>query len=334
MNNKVAVLGAGSWGTALSVVLAHNGYDVNIWSRNKTIIQDVNEKHENVFYLPSFYLPETIVGKNTIEEAVEGAGMVLVVIPSHAMRETAQLLKPFLKKNMLLIHATKGLEASTSKTMSQVLSEELPDYESDKIAVISGPSHAEEVIRKFPTTVVVSSKDLDTAKKLLPYFHNDFFRVYTNSDMLGVELGGALKNIIALAAGISDGIGYGDNTKAALFTRGLAEMTRLGVSMGAKQETFLGLAGVGDLMVTCSSQLSRNWRTGYRLGRGEPLHLILNSMGMVVEGVKSTRVAMELSEKFNVDMPLTQCLYDILFNQIHPDIAKDRLMKRLYKEEL
>lgn len=333
MKKKVAVLGAGSWGTALSVVLSHNGYEVAIWSRNQTLIDQINQKHENQVYLPSFYLPESISATNEIADAVMGVELIVVVIPSHAMRETAQLLAPYLTDSMLLVHATKGLEASTSKTMSAVLSEEIPSLNRDSICVLSGPSHAEEVIKKYPTTIVLSAQDSRITERVRPYFHNEFFRVYTNQDTLGVELGGALKNIIALAAGISDGIGYGDNTKAALFTRGLAEMTRLGVAMGAKKDTFLGLAGVGDLMVTCGSELSRNWRTGYRLGRGEPLHLILNSIGMVVEGVKCTRVAKGLGEEYNVDMPLTNSLYDILFNQVQPVLAQEKLMSRLSGRE-
>lgn len=333
MNKKVAVIGAGSWGTSLSFVLANNGYDVFLWSRNPHVVSQINTTHVNEKYLPDFRLPPSITCVSSIEKAVLDASLVLVVVPSHAMRETAQLLSPFISPHMDIVHATKGLEGKSGKTMRTILSEELPSFPSDRLCVLSGPSHAEEVIKKQPTTVVVASQNPLSARTVASYFHNNFFRAYTNDDVLGVELGGALKNIYALASGISDGLGYGDNTKAAIFSRGVSEMSRLGVALGAKKDTFLGLAGVGDLMVTCSSQHSRNWRAGYRLGRGESLQSVINSIGMVVEGIKCTKVTKKMASEYNIEMPLVDSLFDILFNQTSPSVEIAHLMDRMMKEE-
>ncbi|GIP25571.1 glycerol-3-phosphate dehydrogenase [NAD(P)+] [Paenibacillus sp. J23TS9] len=333
MSNKVAVLVAGSWGTALASVLAANHPDVVIWSRNAEQVQEINGKHMNSRYLPEVSLPENLKATTDMEEAVNGAAAVLIVAPSKAMREVARSLKAYWREDMICIHATKGFETETMKRMSTVISEELGCTEGD-IVVLSGPSHAEEVVRRCPTTVVVASLNQKAAAVAQDLFMNADFRVYTNRDMLGVELAGALKNIIALGAGMSDGLGYGDNAKAALLTRGLAEITRIGVEMGANPLTFSGLAGVGDLVVTATSQHSRNWRAGSMLGQGTKLDEVLNSMGMVVEGIRTTKAAHTISEKFGVQMPIADQLYQVLFEDKDPRIAVEALMGRDPKTEM
>jgi len=333
LSNKVAVLVAGSWGTALASVLAANHPDVVIWSRNAEQVQEINEKHMNSRYLPEVSLPENLKATTEMEEAVNGAAAVLIVAPSKAMREVARSLKAYWREDMICIHATKGFETETMKRMSTVISEELGCTEGD-IVVLSGPSHAEEVVRRCPTTVVVASLNQKAAAAAQDLFMNADFRVYTNRDMLGVELAGALKNIIALGAGMSDGLGYGDNAKAALLTRGLAEITRIGVEMGANPLTFSGLAGVGDLVVTATSQHSRNWRAGSMLGQGTKLDEVLNSMGMVVEGIRTTKAAHTISEKFGVQMPIADQLYQVLFEDKDPRIAVEALMGRDPKTEM
>ncbi|MED5017692.1 NAD(P)H-dependent glycerol-3-phosphate dehydrogenase [Paenibacillus chibensis] len=333
MSNKVAVLVAGSWGTALASVLAANHPDVTIWSRNSEQVQEINEKHMNSRYLPDVELPVNLKATTDMEEAVTGARAVLIVAPSKAMREVARSLKTLWKPDMLCIHATKGFETESMKRMSTVIAEELGCPEGD-IVVLSGPSHAEEVVRRCPTTVVVASLNQAAAIAAQDLFMNADFRVYTNRDMLGVELAGALKNIIALGAGMSDGLGYGDNAKAALLTRGLAEITRIGVEMGANPLTFAGLAGVGDLVVTATSRHSRNWRAGSMLGQGMKLDDVLSSMGMVVEGIRTTKAAHTISEKYGVQMPIADQLYHVLFEDKDPRIAVEALMGRDPKTEM
>lgn len=330
--NKVAVLGAGSWGNALSIVLADNQHDIRLWTHRKEQADEINETHRNNKYL-SVDLPNNLKAYDKLEEAIQDVEMIILVVPSSAIRTVCQQIKSILPKNVTIVHASKGIEPSSLKRLSEIISEEIPTYHIDDIVILSGPSHAEEVALRHPTTVTVASKNEEKAKKTQDLFINSSFRVYTSKDVIGVELGGALKNIIALGAGISDGLGFGDNAKAALITRGLAEITRLGSAMGANPLTFLGLCGVGDLIVTSTSKHSRNWRAGHLLGKGESLDTILTEMGMVVEGVRTTKAAYLLSEKFGVEMPITEGLYEILFNQKGPKLVVEQLMNRDAKEE-
>ncbi|SEN27610.1 NAD(P)H-dependent glycerol-3-phosphate dehydrogenase [Lihuaxuella thermophila] len=328
MNRRVAVLGAGSWGTALATVLAENGCEVTLWARRQAVADEINRFRTNEKYLPGVTIPPRIAASTSISDAVRGKDLVLFVVPSHAMREIAAIASRWIRADALIVHATKGFEVGTLKRMTEVLKEELPQELHPNIAVLSGPSHAEEVIKKLPTTVVVASERQKTAEEVQAIFINSYFRVYTNPDVIGVEVGGALKNIIALAAGLADGLGFGDNSKAALITRGLAEIARLGLAMGAKPITFVGLAGVGDLVVTCTSRHSRNWRAGHMLSQGKKLEQVLEEMGMVVEGVKTTRVAHALSRHYQVEMPLTEQLYAVLFEGKDPEQAVKDLMSR------
>ncbi|MDF2813991.1 MAG: glycerol-3-phosphate dehydrogenase [Paenibacillus sp.] len=327
-NRRVAVLVAGSWGTALASVLADNGIDVRIWTRNAVQAQEINSEHTNRKYTKDVVLSDRIQATTNAEEALSGADAVLFAATSSSMREVARMASPYIPKLATIIHATKGFEAQSLKRMTDVLAEELPQIDPKCIVVLSGPSHAEEVIRRCPTTIVVAAGNQEAAEHAQDLFINSYFRVYTNPDVTGVEVAGALKNIIALGAGLSDGLGFGDNAKAALLTRGLAEISRLGITMGANPLTFSGLSGVGDLVVTCTSQHSRNWRAGYMLGQGKELQEVLDTMGMVVEGVKTTQAAYALSESYEVDMPITEQLYKVLFESKSPQSAVEDLMGR------
>lgn len=330
---KIAVLGAGSWGTALSIVLADNEHDVRLWSHRKEQADEINEHHTNERYLEGT-LPESIRAYDKLEEALEDVSQVVLVVPSSAIRVVCRQMKEYIDENVTIVHASKGIEPGTLKRISEQIAEELPTHNIDNLVVLSGPSHAEEVALRHPTTVTAASKNEQNAKLVQDTFSNNVFRVYTSNDVVGVELGGSLKNIIALGAGISDGLGFGDNAKAALITRGLAEITRLGTKMGANPLTFLGLCGVGDLIVTSTSTHSRNWRAGKMLGEGKSLEEILQSMGMVVEGVRTTKATYQLSQKMNVEMPITEGLYDVLFNEKDPKEVVQQLMTRSKKEEL
>ncbi|UJF36363.1 NAD(P)H-dependent glycerol-3-phosphate dehydrogenase [Paenibacillus hexagrammi] len=332
--NKVAVLVAGSWGTALASVLADNGREVLLWSRNEEQVKEINEEHRNRRFLNDVELSPLITATSSLQQAVEDADAILMVVPSSGMREVASRIKPFVKKDTLLIHATKGFETGTLNSMSEVISDELPQINPKRIVVLSGPSHAEEVILKCPTTVVVAAGELEAAEAAQDLLINSYFRVYTNPDVNGLEVGGALKNIIALGAGLTDGLGFGDNAKAALLTRGLAEIARLGTAMGANPLTFAGLAGIGDLVATCTSKHSRNWRAGFKLGQGAALDDVLKDMGMVVEGVKTTKAAYELSRRYEVTMPITDELYQVLFEGKSPKLAAQDLMGRVRTHEI
>lgn len=333
MSKKVAVLVAGSWGTALAKVLADNEIDVALWSRNEEQVRQINDTHQNEKYMPGVDLPRRIRATTDLREAMDDAVAVVIVAPSSAMREVARGIRPFFREDMICIHATKGFEVGTMKRMSTVIAEELSCDESD-IVVLSGPSHAEEVVRCCPTTVVVASQQLKHAEIAQDLFMNAYFRVYTNPDALGAELSGALKNIIAIGVGLSDGLGYGDNAKAALLTRGLAEIARLGTAMGASTLTFAGLAGVGDLVVTCTSRHSRNWRAGSLLAQGKPLQEVLDRMGMVVEGIRTTEAAYALARQYDVQMPITDQLYHVLFENKEPKAAVEDLMGRVKRHEI
>lgn len=330
---KVSVIGAGSWGTALAMVLADNLFDVFLHTHNQNTANEINENHTNAKYLPGILLPNNIKCSTTYIEVLSNSDLILIVVPSHAVRQTIKDIIPYIKKGALLVSATKGIENDSLKTMTQIMSELLPFEHHANLAVLSGPSHAEEVSKKIPTTLVAASSTSEVAKKVQSMFMNEYFRVYTNSDVLGVEMGGALKNIIALGAGISDGLGLGDNGKAALLTRGLAEITRLGTSLGAKQETFSGLAGIGDLIVTGTSRHSRNWRTGNLLSKGYTLENALKEIGMVAEGIKTTKSAYSLSQKLGIETPIINELYKILFENKEASTATKDLMNRMYKDE-
>ncbi|AXF54873.1 NAD(P)H-dependent glycerol-3-phosphate dehydrogenase [Salicibibacter kimchii] len=330
---KVAVLGAGSWGTALAIVLADNGHDVMIWARRHSQAKEMNEHKTNEQYLSDAFLPENIQVTTNVSEAIVECEAVIISVPTSGIREmTRQLLKADVKIP-LIVHATKGIEPNTLFRVSEMMKEEGINEVSDDIVVLSGPSHAEEVAQRQPTTVTVSSQIMDAAKRSQNLFMNTRFRVYTSQDMVGVELGGALKNVMALGVGLAEGLGYGDNARAAIMTRGIAEMTRLGTKLGADPLTFAGLSGLGDLIVTCTSKYSRNWRAGYQLGRETPLDQVLEEMGMVVEGVKTTQAVSQMAKREGVEVPITSAIYDVLFNGQSPVQAGRLLMDRDPKKE-
>ncbi|MFD2445867.1 NAD(P)H-dependent glycerol-3-phosphate dehydrogenase [Bacillus sp. CGMCC 1.16607] len=329
VQKKVAVLGAGSWGTALSLVLADNGHEVRLWSHNPLQVDEINTHHTNQKYLPKIELPENIVAFSSLHEALTNIEIVILAVPTKAIREVLRNIREMqMTKQLTIVHVSKGIEPDSLLRISEMIKEELPPIILGNVVVLSGPSHAEEVVLRQPTTVTVSSENMEVAEEIQDLFINQHFRVYTNPDVIGVEIGGALKNIIALAAGITDGLGYGDNAKAALMTRGLAEIARVGTKMGANPLTFSGLTGIGDLIATCTSIHSRNWRAGNLLGKGQSLQQVLDNMGMVVEGVRTTKAAHQLAEKYEVQMPITDALYKVLFDNIHPKTAVDQLMAR------
>ncbi|MDR0691092.1 MAG: NAD(P)H-dependent glycerol-3-phosphate dehydrogenase [Streptococcaceae bacterium] len=317
---RIAILGAGSWGTALAQVLNDNGHIVRIWGNVLEQIEEINSKHTNRDYLPDLVLSQNIRAYHDLAEAVSGVDGVLFVVPTKVMRVVAKQYAEVVKEKHLLIHASKGLEQGTHKCISQVLADEVPASYRQAIIVLSGPSHAEEVVVRDITTITVASADEKAAFYVRDLFTNDYFRIYTNHDVMGVETAGALKNIIALGAGALHGLGYGDNAKAAIITRGLAEITRLGVAMGAEPLTYMGLSGMGDLIVTATSIHSRNWRAGDCLGRGEKLADVEKKLGMVIEGVSTAKVAHELSRELKVEMPITEAIYDVLYN--HADVRE------------
>jgi glycerol-3-phosphate dehydrogenase (NAD(P)+) len=331
---SIAVIGAGSWGTALALVLADNGHQIRLWGHNEYHINEINTHHTNRKYLPEIELPAGIVGYASLRQALAGITDIILAVPTKAIREIMGQIKEITKKPLTVVHVSKGIEPDTLLRISEMVEEEMPSELLKDVVVLSGPSHAEEVSLRQPTTVTVSSKNMAAAERIQDLFINQNFRVYTNSDIVGVEIGGALKNIIALAAGITDGLGYGDNAKAALMTRGLAEISRLGTAMGANPLTFSGLTGIGDLIVTCTSVHSRNWRAGNMLGKGQNLEEVLENMGMVVEGVRTTKAAYQLAKKYDVDMPITNALYHVLFGGGNVKESVDGLMNRTKTAEM
>jgi len=327
---KITVVGSGSWGTAIAVLLNDKGYNVTLWSWKQEECDAIQNDGENKEFLPGIKIDEKIKLTSDIS-CVADKDLIVLVSPSRVIRDTAKKMAPHIKNNTPIVILSKGLEDKTLKTLSQIVEEEIP---SSPVAALSGPSHAEEVAKKVPTTCVVACKDLKVAEYIQEVFMCPYFRVYTNDDILGVEIGGALKNVIALCAGITDGIGFGDNTKAALMTRGIKEISRLGVKMGAKESTFYGLTGIGDLIVTCTSMHSRNRRAGILIGQGNTLNEALEKVHMVVEGVYSAGAAYELSKKYEVEMPIVEKAYDVLFNNLSPKEAVLSLMKRNKKDEI
>lgn len=331
MSSCVAFIGAGSFGTSLAIMLSKKGLKVNIWARKHEIVEDINVKRENIKYLPKVVIPSGITAYTDMNKSMENCDFIVLAVPSHIIRKICKDIKPFIRKNQVIINIAKGIEENSGKILSEVIQEELP---LNKVVVLSGPSHAEEVALDIPTTVVVSSKDMECAQKVQDLFMTNKFRVYTNEDLLGVEIGGAVKNIIALAAGVSDGIGYGDNTKAALMTRGMSEIKRIGIKLGGKKETFSGLTGMGDLIVTCTSMHSRNRRAGILIGKGHSTEKVIEEIGMVVEGIKACRAFYNLKEKLNVEMPITDILYKVLFKGKDPKYGVYELMTRDKKSEI
>lgn len=311
MDNNINIIGAGSWGTAVAILLANKGFSVKLWSREKELTDKIRETRENTDYLPGVLLPENIFVSSDMEYCCRGSETVIIAVPSHAMRDICSQIKDFVSKEQILVSLAKGIENDTLLRMSQIIKEFMPENE---VAVLSGPSHAEEVARGIPTAVVASSKKRAVAEYIQDVFMTPLFRVYTNPDIIGVELGGALKNVIALGTGIIDGLGLGDNTKAAIMTRGIVEIARLGESLGAHKVTFAGLSGIGDLIVTCTSMHSRNRKAGIAIGQGKSLEEVLGSTKMVVEGVRTAKSANQLAERQKVEMPITQEIYNLLFN--------------------
>lgn len=327
---QIGVIGAGSWGIALAVLLHNNGHKVTVWSALGEEIDMLNAEHEHKDKLPGVKLPEEMVFTKELMEAVEGKDILVLAVPSPFTRKTSNQLKDVVAKGQIIVNVAKGIEESTLMTLSEIIEEEVPQAE---VAVLSGPSHAEEVGRGIPTTIVVGAKKKETAEYIQNVFMSEVFRVYISPDVLGIELGAALKNVVALAAGIADGLGYGDNTKAALITRGIAEIARLGTAMGGKVETFYGLSGMGDLIVTCASMHSRNRRAGILLGKGYTMDEAMAEVKMVVEGVYSAKAAMGLAKKYDVQLPIIEQVNAILFEDKPAKDAVGDLMLRDKKVE-
>ena len=322
---KVSVIGAGSWGSALAVLLANNGHEVTLWTHDPHEIEMLSTKREQVEKLPGVKLPDNIMIEADLKTALTDEDVVVMAVPSPVVRMVAKQMSPFIKDGQIIVNVAKGIEDVTYKTLSDIIEEEIPNAE---VCVLSGPSHAEEVGRGIPTTVVVGAKNKETAEMLQDVFMNKVFRVYTSSDIVG-----ALKNVIALAAGTVDGLGYGDNTKAALMTRGIAELTRLGEALGGKPETFSGLTGVGDLIVTCTSVHSRNRKAGYLMGKGMTAEEAMKEVKMVVEGVYSAKAALGLAKKCNVAVPIVEAVNRVLFENADPKEEVSNLLLRERKQE-
>ncbi|CQR23702.1 NAD(P)H-dependent glycerol-3-phosphate dehydrogenase [Streptococcus varani] len=329
----IAVLGPGSWGTALSQVLNDNGHQVRIWGNIEDQIDEINEKHTNTRYFKDIVLDEGIKGYKDLAEALDGVDAVLFVVPTKVTRLVAKQVAAILEHKVVVMHASKGLEPDTHERLSTILEEEIPAELRSEIVVVSGPSHAEETIVRDLTLISAASKDMEVATYVQEIFSNRYFRLYTNNDVIGVETAGALKNIIAVGAGALHGLGFGDNAKAAIIARGLTEITRLGVKMGANPLTYSGLSGVGDLIVTGTSSHSRNWRAGDALGRGEKLEDIEKNMGMVIEGISTTRAAYELAQELGVYMPITQAIYSVIYQGARIEDAIKTIMAGEFRQE-
>lgn len=327
---KIGVIGAGSWGIALSVLLYNNGHEVTVWSVIKDEITMLQKEREHKDKLPGVKLPEDMKFTYDLKDAVDGKDILVLAVPSPFTRSTAKMLKEYVHEGQIIVNVGKGIEEATLMTLSQVIEEEVPQAD---VAVLSGPSHAEEVGRGIPTTIVVGAKKKATAEYIQNVFMSNVFRVYISPDVLGIELGAALKNVVALAAGIADGLGYGDNTKAALITRGIAEISRLGIAMGGKAETFSGLSGMGDLIVTCASMHSRNRRAGILIGQGKTMEEAMEEVKMVVEGVYSAKAAAKLAQKYNVELPIIEQVNAVLFEGKKAKDAVQDLMLRDKKIE-
>ena len=330
---KISVIGSGGWGIALAILLHENGHNLTIWSFDKKEVEELKETRQNKAKLPNILIPNDIEVTNDLKEAVDNKDILVLAVPSKAIRSVSKSLKDIIKDNQIIVNVAKGLEEDTLKTMTDIIEEELKE-KNPQVAVLSGPSHAEEVGKGIPTTCVVSAHNKELTLYLQNIFMNPSFRVYTSPDMIGVEIGGALKNVIALAAGIADGLNYGDNTKAALITRGIKEISSLGVAMGGKQSTFYGLTGLGDLIVTCASMHSRNRRAGILLGQGKTLDEAIKEVNMVVEGVYSAKSALMAAKKYNVEIPIIEQVNAVLFENKNAAEAVNELMIRDKKLEI
>ena len=322
---KVSVIGAGSWGTALSILLCNNGHDTVLWSHREAQAEELRRTREHASKLPGVKLPEGIQITSDLPEALQNKDVIVLAVPSVAVRSTARKMEPYIRYGQVIVNVAKGIEESTLMTLTDMIEEEIPNAQA---CVLSGPSHAEEVSRGLPTTCVVGARTKEMAEYLQNIFMSSVFRVYISSDILGIELGGALKNVIALAAGTADGLGYGDNTKAALITRGITEIVRLGIAMGAKPETFYGLSGIGDLIVTCASVHSRNRRAGYLMGQGKTMEEAMEEVHMVVEGVYSAKSGLQLARKYQVEMPIIERVNQVLFEgKTAADAVKELMLR-------
>jgi glycerol-3-phosphate dehydrogenase (NAD(P)+) len=330
---RIAVIGAGNWGTALSATLANLGHRVSLWAYEREVVESIRARHENELFMPGVNLPEGIVATGDLGEALEGAEIVLTVMPSHVCRVLYEQMLGHLRPEMIFVSATKGLDTDHLMRMSEVIRSVVNQSFSPRLCVLSGPSFAREVVRGDPTAVVVASEDREAAQLVQREFSSRVLRLYTSSDVVGVELGGSVKNVIAIAAGVVEGLGLGHNPTAALITRGLAEMTRLAVACGAKRETLAGLAGMGDLVLTCTGDLSRNRAVGVELAKGRKLSDIIGSMRMVAEGVKTTTATVALASRYRVEMPITQQVHRVLEGQASPRDAIRELMERTLKDE-
>jgi len=333
VGKKVVVIGAGSWGTALTISLASSGNDVTLWARRPAAAAFMDQERHNPTYLPLAHIPDTVRITSNLAAAAKDQDFWVFATPSQAVREVSGRLLPYIHPGLIVVSVAKGIENKTLLTTSQVLAESLQNCPKNNIGVLYGPSHAEEVVRMSPSAVVAAATSLDTAEAIQSVFMTPRLRVYANTDVIGVEIAGSVKNVLAIAAGMSDGVGYGDNAKAALITRGIAEIRRLGLSMGARASTFAGLAGIGDLVVTCMSKLSRNRYLGEQVGMGKNLVDVQKEMTMIAEGVWTTRSVYELSLKYKVELPITEAVYSILFEGKKPELAVHELMTRSAKME-
>jgi len=333
-NYRIAVVGAGSWGTAIADLLACKGFSIDLWVFEKEVRDHIQEFHENKLYLPGHQLSADLSVSGDLAAVVSDKHLIVIVVPSHVMRDVTRKMAGHLSKGTIIASASKGIEQKTHLTMSGVIKENLPEVGQDRIAVISGPSFAKEVAQKIPTTVTVACRNHEIAARVQHVFATSYFRVYTSDDIVGVELGGSVKNVIAIASGILDGLEMGLNTRAALITRGMTEIRRLGLHLGANPRTFAGLAGFGDLVLTCTGNLSRNYTVGIKIGKGQKLQQILSEMHMVAEGVKTAKSVYNFSRALGVEMPICHEIYRILYEDLAPKEALYRLMTRTLKQEL
>lgn len=333
MSSAISLFGAGSWGTALAVHLASDGQDVTLWARRANVVAKMRRTGHNPTYLPEVEIPSSVRITSDVEEAAHAASLWALAVPSQNLRSVAKRLTRHTREDVTAVSLAKGIENETLQTMSQVLADELPDLPKEQIGVLYGPSHAEEVAEARPTTVVAAAPNVSQARRIQEAFMTKRLRVYVNTDVIGVEIGGSAKNVLAIAAGISDGVGYGDNAKAALVTRGIAEIRRLGLEMGAKPQTFAGLTGIGDLVVTCMSAHSRNRHLGEQIGRGKSLEEVVSEMDMVAEGVRTTESLRGLAKRHGIEMPITEGVHAILFEGKRPREVVDELMTRAAKRE-
>jgi glycerol-3-phosphate dehydrogenase (NAD(P)+) len=327
--SKITFLGGGSFGTALAMLISNKGYEVAVWDREQVVVDEINNNRTNDKYLKNITIPEGVTAYVNIEEAINGAEIVVIAVPSHVVRIVCEKAKQYITKNMILVSIAKGLEDDSFKRMSEVIEDELQT----EVVVLSGPSHAEEIAKSIPTTIVASSKNMEKAEKIQDVFISSNLRVYTNDDLVGVEIGGSVKNIIAVATGICDGLGYGDNAKAAIMTRGMKEISRVGLALGGKESTFYGLTGMGDLIVTCTSMHSRNRKAGMLIGQGKKVEDAIKSVGMVVEGVSACMAFYHLKNKMNISMPITDILYKVLYEDKDISECASELMERDKKQE-